>query len=293
MEVPAGKAPVRRKRNPNFLNSILMISLVLILLGVVGMILLNAQLFSKTLRESIRISAYLRDDLNEVEMLQLRRKLEAEPFVRSTEFISKDEALQWYIKRNDEDPSDILGDYNPLPASYEIGLWPGYVQSDSMQAIRSRLEEYREVKYVKTRDVVVARLNEELKTLGLVLLVLSTLILLIAFTLIDKTIRLAMYSNRFLIRSMQLVGATRWFIIGPYIRKGLLNGLVAGLIAVAALFGLLMLSQRYAGAVSFQEEYLKFAGLFTGILALGLLISWWSTQRSVGKYLRMKLDELY
>ncbi len=270
-----------------------MISLVLILLGVVGMILLNAQLFSKTLRESIRISAYLRDDLNEVEMLQLRRKLEAEPFVRTTEFISKDEALQWYIRRNDEDPSQILGDYNPLPASYEIGLWPDYVQSDSMLAIRSRLEEYREVKYVKTRDVIVARLNEELKTLGLVLLVLSTLILLIAFTLIDKTIRLAMYSNRFLIRSMQLVGATRWFIIGPYIRKGLLNGLIAGLIAVAALFGLLMLSQRYAGAVSFQEEYLKFAGLFAGILVLGLLISWWSTHRAVGKYLQMKLDELY
>ena len=293
MDQTAGKNPVRRKRNPNFLNSILMITLVLVLLGMVGMILLNAHIFSKTLRESIRISVFLRDDVNEVEMLQLRKKIEAEPFVRTTEYISKEDAMVMYIKRNKEDPAEILGDFNPFPASYEIGLWPAYVNKDSMESIVNRLQEYRETKYVKSRDVVVARLNQELKTLGMVLLGISALVLLIAVTLIDKTIRLAMYSNRFLIRSMQLVGATRWFIISPYIKKGILNGFIAGILALGILIGLLILSQRTIGSITFQEEYFKFAGLFATVLTLGVLISWWSTHRAVGKYLRMKLDELY
>ncbi|MBI1191935.1 MAG: cell division protein FtsX [Bacteroidetes bacterium] len=287
------KKAIQRKRNPNFLNSILMITLVLVLLGLVGMILLNAQIVSKTLRESIRISVFLRDDLNEVEMLQLRKKIEAEPFVRSTEYLSKEDALNIFKKRYNEDPGEILGEYNPFPSSYEIGLLPAYVNTDSIKAISKRLEEYRETKYVKSRDVVVARLNEEIKTLGIILVVVSALVLLIAATLIDKTIRLAMYSNRFIIRSMQLVGATRWFIMAPYIRKGIINGLIAGLLAVAILCGLLIFSERALGSAGFQEEYLKFAGLFIAVLLLGLLISWWSTHRSVGKYLRMKLDELY
>ncbi len=288
-----GKQASRLRRSPNFLNSILMICLVLVLLGLVGMILLNAQIFSKNLRESIRISVFLRDDINEVEMLQLRKKIEAEPFVRSTEFLSKDDALMTYIKRNDEDPRDILGDYNPFPASYEIGLWPTYVNRDSMASIQARLESYRETKYVKSRDVVVTRLNEELRTLGIILFAVSALVLLIALTLIDKTIRLAMYSNRFLIRSMQLVGATRWFIIAPYIRKGIINGLIASLLAVIILSGMLALSQRYLGSLNLEEEIPKFAALFAAVLLLGIGISWWSTQRSVSKYLRMKLDDLY
>jgi len=293
MKQGEAKKVLRRKRNPNFINSILMITLVLVLLGLVGMILLNAQIVSKTLRESIRISVFLRDDLNEVEMLQLRKKLEAEPFVRSTEYLSKDDALALYIKRNDEDPREILGEYNPFPASYEIGLRPDYVNTDSIKVIVERLDEYRETKYVKSRDMIVARLNEEIRTLGIILVVLSVLVLLIAATLIDKTIRLAMYSNRFLIRSMQLVGATRWFIMAPYIKKGVINGLIAGLLAVAILFGLLIFSERTLGSAGFQEEYLKFTGLFLAVLVLGLLISWWSTQRSVGKYLQMRLDDLY
>lgn len=293
MEQVVGKSPVRRKRSPTFLNSILMISLVLVLLGLVGMILLNAQILSKTLRESIRISVFLRDDVNEVEMLQLRKKLEAEPFVRTSTYTSKEDAKKVWMRRTKEDTEEILGDFNPLPASYEIGLKPAYVHKDSMDRIVERLNEYRETKYVKARAEVVARLNQELKTLGLVLLGISVLVLLIAVTLIDKTIRLAMYSNRFLIRSMQLVGATRWFIIAPYIRKGLLNGFLAGLIALAILTGLMVLAERAIGLPAMQEEYLKFAGLFAAVLLLGVLISWWSTHRAVGKYLRMKLDELY
>ena len=196
----------------------------------------------------------------------------------------------------------ILGDFNPLPASYEIRLHADWVQADSIEAITARLERYREVKIAQSRKDVVSRLNDDFRTIGFVLVGVAVLILLIVVTLIDKTIRLAMYSNRFLIRSMQLVGATRGFITGPYMRRGMLNGLIAGLLAVAAIVGL-----AFAAGTTFESlpfppagdadklaaEWLKFAGLFAGVIATGMLISWWSTHRAVAKYLRMKLDELY
>ncbi|MFT7589106.1 MAG: cell division transport system permease protein, partial [Limisphaerales bacterium] len=257
------------------------------------LVLLNASILSNSLKENIKVSAYLKDRVNEVEMLQLRKKIEAEPFVRSTEYISKEEARNQFIKRGAEDPADILGDLNPLPASYEIGLNAAWVNNDSMEVIKSRLERYREIKMVKSKNIVVSRMNEQFSTMGLILFGISMLILIIAITLIDKTIRLAMYSNRFLIRSMQLVGATRWFIMKPYIVRGLINGLIAGLIAVASLLALTFAIQSIISSVEFSEDYYKFALLFAIILMIGMFISWWSTQRAVSKYLRLPLDELY
>lgn len=283
-----------------------MIALVLVLLGSVGLVLVLANDVGRNIKENVRVSAYLKDNVNEVEMLQLRKKLEAEPFVQATEYISKDEARQRFLGgQNNEDPSEILGEYNPLPASYEIRLNAAWVQADSIEAITSRLERYREIKLAQSRKDVVSRLNDDFQAIGFGLVGVAVIILLIVVTLIDKTIRLAMYSNRFLIRSMQLVGATRGFITGPYMRRGLLNGLIAGLVAVSVLFGL-----AFAAGTTFQSlpfppsaaggeagklvaEWLKFAGLFGGVIATGMLISWWSTQRAVAKYLRMKLDELY
>jgi cell division transport system permease protein len=297
MEQAKGRLPQARrarKTNPTYLNSILMISLVLILLGSVGTVLLLAQIYGEAIKEQVRVSAYLKDNVNEVEMLQLRKKIEAEPFARSIEYISKNEALQKFMARErDTLAQQILGDINPLPASFEIRLQAAYVQPDSMQAISDRLQLYREVRYTRAHRDVVSRLNDDFQTIGLVLIGASVIILLIAITLIDKTIRLAMYSNRFIIRSMQLVGATRWFIIGPYIKRSVLNGLVAGLIAIGALAGLIFYGSRYLSSLDLREEYFKFAALFAGVLLAGILISWWSTQRSVSKYLKMKLDELY
>lgn len=292
-DTPIGKVPARKRRNPTYLNAIMMIALVLILVGVTGMIVLNAQVFTKSLKESIRISVYLRDDLNEVEQLQLRKKIETEPFVRSTAFIGKSEAKAIYERRFGEDASEILGDYNPFPASYELGLEAPYVRQDSMEAIAQRLESYREVRNVKAHEDVVSRLNASLQTIGLVAGILGLLVALIAVTLIDKTIRLTMYSNRFLIRSMQLVGATRRFIVAPYMKRGIINGLIAGILAVAVLVGLLLALEQTVTSVPIQEEYLSFAALFGAVLLLGIGISMWSTQRSVSKYLGMRLDDLY
>lgn len=288
-----GKKPVRRKVNPTYLNSILMITLVLTLLGIVGLFVINAQIFVRSMKESVKVSAYLKDRVNEVEMLQLRKKIEAEDFVRTTEYISKEEARERFIKRGSEDPSNILGELNPLPASYEIGLNDAWVNPDSVTVIAERLELYREIKFVKVNEGMISRMTQSFGIAGLVLLGISLLILIIAITLIDKTIRLAMYSNRFLIRSMQLVGATRWFIMKPYVRRGLINGLIAGFLAVAALIGISFGVEQWVSSIPFTEDYYKFALLFVLILLIGLFISWWSTQRSVSKYLGMPLDELY
>jgi cell division transport system permease protein len=288
-----GKAPKRRKVNPTYLNSILMISLVLILVGLVGIISLYTSAASTSLKESVRLQAYLKDQVNEVEMLQLRKKLETEAFVAQLDYVTQDEARELFNQWFDEDTRDILGEYNPFPAAYSIGLNAGWVQQDSLTAIEERLSRYREIKYVKIPAAVVNGLDDDFQKLAWIGLGLGLLVLFITITLIDKTIRLAMYSNRFLIRSMQLVGATRYFIIQPYLVRGILNGLFAALIAVAALVGLIALSEQTRIQINLMDESFKFALLFGGIILMGILISWWSTQRAVSKYLKMKLDELY
>ncbi|GIV33088.1 MAG: cell division protein FtsX [Chitinophagales bacterium] len=291
MTEQTGKAP-RKRSKPSYLYSIISMSLVLFMLGILGMVLLFSQKVSAYLRESIEISLILKDDLSDADIFQFQKKLEKKPYIKSTRYISKEEAARILQEDFGEDLK-ILG-YNPLYASINFHLRAEYANTDSLQAIEAELLTMPQVQEVYYFKAIVDLINQNIRKITLVLTAISFILIGIAITLIDNTIRLAMYSNRFLIKSMQLVGATRWFIIRPFMWRGILNGLISGLLAVIALTGLLYYAQTHLPTlIVSSDDLFNFGIVFTSIILIGIFISWLSTYLSVSKYLRLKLDDLY
>jgi cell division transport system permease protein len=289
-----GQAPLRKK-STHYLNAILVTSLALFMLGLIGISYLSFKQEEARLKERIRISAFINDDAKQGDVELLRRKLEAEPMVKHTEYISKEAAAEIVKKKFEEDITDFLGDYNPLPASVEIYLQADQVNADTIQAFRTELESYPEVKFTKVDEQLVSSVTTGFRTAGYIMGGLCILFVAISVLIIDKTIRLSMYSNRFIIRSMQLVGATRQFITRPYVQRSVLNGIVASLIAIGILAIAVYFIHTKYGYWDMQDKTLM--GGF-GILALiltgiGIVMTWWSTRHAVHKYSRMKLDALY
>lgn len=291
MSEQVGKAP-RRRSKPSYIYSIISITLVLFMLGILGHVLLFSQKLSEYFRESIEISIILNDDLSEADIFQFQKKLEKRPYIKSTKYISKDDAAKILSDDFGEDLS-ILG-YNPLYASINFNLRSEYANSDSLAAIEAELKELPQVEEIYYFKAIVDLINQNIRKVTLILLGVSVMLVLIAITLIDNTIRLAMYSNRFLIKSMQLVGATRWFIIKPFMGRSILNGFISGTMAVTLLVGLLYYAQmQLPTLIVSSDDLYNFAIVFASILALGVIITWFSTYLSVSKYLRLKLDDLY
>jgi cell division transport system permease protein len=287
----AGKSPFKSK-GTQYVNAILITALSLFLLGLMGLTWLSFRHEQNRIKENIKISAFLFDDVTDVEAL--RKKIETNPKVKSTEYISKDDAAEIVKEKYGEDVKSLL-DYNPLPASIEVFLEAENVTLDSMEVIKKELEAYKQIKYAKVDENLVSSINANFRVLGIVVTALGLLFLLISIAIIDKTIRLSMYSNRFLIRSMQLVGATRNFVTGPYVRRSILNGLISAGIASFLLLMLILLIQSRYKYWDFNDSSLK-AGILLIIVTLagiGLAISWYSTRNAVHKYIKMKLDELY
>ena len=277
------------------MNAILVTGLALFLLGLIGISYLSFKQEETRLKERIRISAFLNDDAKTGDVELLQRKLESEPMVKSTEFISKERAAEIVREKFEEDISDFLGEYNPLPASVEIYLQADMVNADTIRVFREKLETYPEVNFTKVDEQLVSSVTTGFRTAGYVMAGLCILFVVISVLIIDKTIRLSMYSNRFIIRSMQLVGATRRFITGPYVKRSVVNGILAAVLALAVLGAAVWFIHHKYGYWDMQDKMLT-SGF--GILALiltgiGILITWWSTRRAVHKYVRMKLDDLY
>lgn len=290
MSQQVGKATKRSK--PSYLYAIISVTMVLFMLGILGVLLIYSQNISNYFRENIEVSIILKDNVNEVDVLQFQKKLELEPYIKSSTFISKDEAARIMQEDLGED-LDLL-DYNPLYASVNIYLKADYANKDSLAQIEEELLQNPIVEEVYYFRAIVDLVNRNVKVVSMVLGVIAALLFIIALTLIDNTIKLLMYSNRFIIRSMQLVGATRWFIIKPFLMRGVFNGLVSGLVAVIALVGLMYYAQVKLPALQVvSDNLIGFSIIFAGVIVTGILISWLSTWRAVAKYLNMKLDDLY
>ena len=262
------------------------------MLGILGHVLLFSQKLSAYFRESIEISIILKDDLSDADIFQFQKKLEKQPYIKSTKYISKDDAAKILQDDFGEDLS-ILG-YNPLYASINFYLQSEYANSDSLQKIEAELKELPQVQEIYYFKAIVDLINQNIRKVTIILIGISVMLVLIAITLIDNTIRLAMYSNRFLIKSMQLVGATRWFIIKPFMGRSILNGFISGVLAVILVVGLLYYAQmQLPTLIVSTDDLYNFAIVFGSILVAGVIITWFSTYLSVSKYLRLKLDDLY
>jgi cell division transport system permease protein len=276
----------------SYLTLVISVSLVLFLLGVLGLVLINARELSDYFRESLSFSVMLNDDSKEADIRMLQKDLDGKPYVKSTKYISKDEAAAKMKDDLGEDFISFLGD-NPLPPSIDVYLYASYTKPDSVAKIEKYVLEYPFVKEVYYQESLLILINENVRKISLFLLVISSFLFLIALTIINNTIRLSIYSRRFLIRTMQLVGATRAFIRRPFLVQSAFHGILAALIAMSLMVGLLyMIEKEFFLMFSFETtNLLILLGVF--IIITGVLINIISTYFSVNKYLSISEDKLY
>ncbi|HZH65886.1 MAG TPA: permease-like cell division protein FtsX [Flavisolibacter sp.] len=286
-----GKASSKRGK-PSYVMSIIGVTLVLFLLGLVGWLLINANKLGDYLKGNVEVRAFLRGDLNAKDSTIMMQTVSAKPYVKDYKFIDKEEAKKIYLEQGNKSWERIL-DANPLPNAVYLHLKNEYVQLDSLRAIEADLKQNVYITEVSYPEAVVSNLNENIRKLSIGLLVVALVIAISVIFLIDNTIRLAMFSNRFIIKTMQMVGATRWFIAKPLNVRAIINGAVSAVIAIALVFIVIRIAQGYFPDLALLHDNSMLLLLFFILLILGISITLFSTYRSVLKYLRMKLDELY
>ena len=282
-----------KRSKPNYIYSIIGVAIVLFIMGIMGWLFLNLRTIGDHFKEDIRISVYLKStDKNTIGKLQAY--IAGQPYAKNVEYVNKEKAKAIWNAENSEDWAKIL-DVNPLPESVDFFAKAEYVNPDSLSNLTAKIgaefkNDIADIQYPKS---LVTNLNERATKIGFIFLVMSIILCAIVIISIDNTIRLAMFSNRFLIKTMQMVGATRNFISKPLVIRALINGLISALIAIFLLFGLI----QWATSQFPQLQTLQGIGnsllLFGGLIVIGVGISVFSTYRSVVKYLKMKLDELY
>jgi cell division transport system permease protein len=287
----SGKASIKRGK-PSYFMSILGVTLVLFLLGIIGWLVINANKMGDYFKENVEVRTYLRGNLNPKDSVALMNYISAKPYVKSMEYVSKEEGKKKYMEEESEDWSKVL-DENPLPNAIYFRIKKEYVQLDTLANIKKDLEAQTYVSDVKYPEALVGKLNKNIKTVSVWLLVLVILFSLVVIFLIDNTIRLAMFSNRFLIKTMQMVGATRWFIAKPLNVRAIINGAISGVIASALLYIIIMIAEGSVGWLKTIHDNNLLILLFLILIITGIAITLFSTHRSVIKYLRMKLDDLY
>lgn len=288
-----GKASSKRSK-PSYIYSIVGVALVLLIMGILGWAFLNFQSVGNTFKEDIRISAYLRT-LNKDTIGQIQRYIAAKPYAKNVSYVNKEAAKSiWSKEGNNEDWAQIL-DYNPLPESIDFYAKSDYVNQDSLNKISADIMGLwgNHVESLQYPTTLVNNLNERASKLGLIFLVVAVILCAIVIVSIDNTIRLAMFSNRFLIKTMQMVGATRGFIARPMNIRALINGLISSAIAIALLFILIQWAERQFPQLTVIRDNKLTLMLFGGMIVVGVGISIFSTYRSVIKYLKMSLDDLY
>lgn len=282
----------RRRLNTSYFSVVVSISLVLFMLGMVGLILLQANKLSNYVKENIGISIYIKDDVNQADIKRLQKSLDASKYVKYTDYVDKQEAATRLQEDLGEDFIDFLG-YNPLSTSIDVYLKAEFANPDSVQMIEQSWLDNPKVKEVEYQKNLLSIVNENVRKISLLLSGFSILLMIIAVALINSTIRLAIYSKRFLIRSMQLVGATQSFIRKPFVNQGILHGLYGALIALVLLAGVIYYAQSEMPEIFDMQDVETFAVLFVIVVLLGMLISWLSTTFAVNRYLKLKTDQLY
>jgi cell division transport system permease protein len=232
--------------------------------------------------------------VKEADVIQLKKTLDAEVFVKSTEYIDEERAVE-ILKEELGEEEDFMSflEYNPLLASIDIRLNPEYAHPDSLTIFESHLLENPQIHEVDIRKDLAVLINDNVQKISLMLLGFSALLLIIAIGLINNTIRLSIYSQRFLIKTMQLVGATHGFIRGPLVWKGIVNGVISALFAILLLYGIFYFTQKNLPELVDLQNLEMYLTLFGMVMVLGILISWISTSLAVTKYLRAQTGDLY
>ena len=283
---------IQKRLLSSYATSVISISLVLCMLGTIGMLLLTAHRISKHVKENVGFSVFMKDQTKEADIYRFQKTLDAESYVRSTRYIDKEDAAREFSEELGEDFVGFLG-FNPLSASIEIKLDARYANNDSISAIETRLQAFDEVKEVSYQKSMIHLINENIEKISLFILAFSALLVVIAVSLINNTIRLSVYSRRMLIRTMQLVGATNVYIRRPFLWRSALHGIYSAFIAMAILVLSLYLVEGQLEEILSVRDVQLLGGLFLIVFFLGIFLSWVSTFFAVNKYLKIKTDNLY
>ncbi|MEQ8416517.1 MAG: permease-like cell division protein FtsX [Imperialibacter sp.] len=291
---------VRKKKKLGsypFVSVVFSISLALFVLGLFGVFFLLTNNLTRFIQDNIEVQVYLNKNVTESEKIQLQKTLADKDYVAKKEgsqvvLISKEEAAKEFIKETGEDFTQFIGD-NPLRDLIILKITPDYQSTEKLAQIKSELESIRGVFEVVYLDNLVESINKNLTKIGLVLISFSAILLLVVIILINNTIKLALFSQRFLIRSMQLVGATAGFIQKPFLMRATFYGLLSAIIASVGLFVLLKYANSKIENLADLQRTDEVMILFGSLLLVGMLVGFGSTYRAINKYLKMSLDELY
>ncbi len=281
-----------QKLKTSSVTVVISLALVLFMLGLLGLVVVNAKKLSNHIKENVGFQVVLKDTTTSAELDILKQEISSSAFTKQVDYISKDEAAKKLQKDLGEDFISFLG-YNPLLSSLDVKLNSEYANVDSLAGFEKQIMQKHFVKEVIYHKDMIKQVNDNAKVISLYILIFSGLLLVVAIALINNTIRLSIYAKRFLIRTMYLVGATQGFICKPFIYKGIRQGVIAGLLAGFLLAGFLVLSTNYIPDLLQLQDPNLLAALFGGIVLLGILISGLSAALSVTRYLRLKTDDLY
>lgn len=291
--MPNNPAKVEQRRlRSSYFTSTISISLLLLLLGLVGLLLLKTKQLSNHVKENIHFKVILFDNVPEVEILRIQKSLDARKYVKETIYITKDDAAAILQESLGEDFIATLG-YNPLLPTIEVKFLASYANNDSIPIIESDLKEFDGIKEVYYQKNLIQAVNDNIQRISLYILLFSGLFFLIALSLINNTIRLSIYAKRFIIRTMQLVGATSNYIRKPFLYKAIFQGVIAGLFGNLILTVIIYLLQKQMGDQIFLNDIKILAILYGIVVCLGITLNYFSTYLAVTKFLHIKTDKLY
>ncbi|MBP0904793.1 cell division protein FtsX [Mariniflexile gromovii] len=282
----------KRRLISSYFSVVLSIALVLFLLGLLGMLVLNAKKVSDHFKEQVVVTIYLKETAKEVEIKQLEKSLAMADYVKSIEYVSKEQAAEFLKAENGEDFMDFVG-YNPLQNSIDVHLKADFVTSEHLEKISEEATSKNFVDEVTYDNDLVNLMNENVRRISFWVLVISGIFTIIAVLLINSSIRLAVYSKRFTIKTMQMVGATKQFIRRPFVWKSIRLGIIGAIIALIGMAIVLYYINKTFPELGLLNAPVLVALLFATIFALGILITWISTHIATQRFLNLKTDALY
>ncbi len=282
----------KRRVITSYFSVVLSIFLVLFLLGLLGLFVLNSKRISNNFKEEIAMTVFFKNDANDTIIKAFDSELKTAKFAKSYEYISKEKAAEMHKKDIGEDFMQFLG-VNPLQNSFDIYLKADYVVNDSIAKIQNRLRKNEMIADIVYDKQLVDKVNDKIQEVSLWILIFSGIFAVISVLLINSSLRLSIYANRFIIKTMQMVGATKSFIRKPFIRRSLILGLIGSLLAVVALIGVLVYFETNYDNLGILENKLAIGAVLLGVVVLGLLITWLSTFFATQRFLNLRTDDLY
>ncbi|MFY8064859.1 MAG: cell division protein FtsX [Flavobacterium sp.] len=282
----------KRRVITSYFSVVLSIFLVLFLLGILGLFVINSKRLSDNFKEEIAMTVFFKTEATDSVIKAFNSELKTAKFAKSFEYVSKEKAAEKHMKVIGEDFMQFLG-VNPLQNSFDIHLKADYVTNEGIAKIENRLRKNDMIADIVYDKQLVTLVNDNIKNISMWILIVSCVFALVSVLLINSSLRLSIYANRFIIKTMQMVGATKSFIRKPFIQRSVYLGLIGSALAIVALIGVLIYIQTTFPSLGILEDKLAIAIVLVGVLLLGVVITWISTFFATQRFLNLRTDDLY